>query len=215
MLKNPNKEVMRNEMNDFGKDRVRSLAGLVAGALTLVIIQDYALIRQGSVAYELGASSGAGTATGWWSGILWAVTTGIYFLGSLPIWLRQLKSIGKVDTFDSWRSMVHPATGYILLAFGVWHLVCCTLESQGGASGALASWISAYLQSSTMIPFVYVLGLLALAFHLANGFWRFLVSWGLATGERAIGRATVLASLLFGWVVLTAFESLAVFLQGA
>jgi len=143
------------------------------------------------------------------------VTTGYYFLGSLPIWLRQLKSTGDVDSFDSWRSMVHPATGYIVLAFGAWHLVCFTLESQGVASGALSSWTSSYLQSSMLIPFVYVIGLLALAFHLANGFWRFLVSWGLATGERAMGRATVIASLLFGWVVLTAFESLAVFLQGA
>ena len=202
-------------MNEFGKDRIRSLAGFVAGALTLLIIQDYALIRQGALAFEVGVTGASGTSTGWFSELLWALTTAYYLIGSMPIWLRQLKNSGKVDSFETWRSAVHPATGFVLVAFGAWHLVCFSLEAKGVAAGTLATWTSAYVQSSTLIPFVYVVGLLALGFHIANGLWRFLVSWGLATGDKAMGRATVLASLLFGWMVLTAFESLAVFLQGA
>jgi succinate dehydrogenase / fumarate reductase cytochrome b subunit len=54
-----------------------------------------------------------------------------------------------------------------------------------------------------MIPIfiVYMIGITATVWHLANGIWLFLVDWGIAIGERA-QRLTGYACIAFGVVLL-------------
>lgn len=54
-----------------------------------------------------------------------------------------------------------------------------------------------------MIPIfiVYVIGITATVWHLANGIWLFLVDWGITIGERA-QRLTGYACIAFGVVLL-------------
>ncbi|MCB9497772.1 MAG: hypothetical protein H6686_12870 [Fibrobacteria bacterium] len=49
---------------------------------------------------------------------------------------------------------------------------------------------------------VYVLGILATVYHLANGVTTFCISWGITTGAKAQQRANVVA-LVFGLLLLT------------
>jgi len=48
---------------------------------------------------------------------------------------------------------------------------------------------------------IYVIGITATVWHLANGIWLFLVDWGIAIGERA-QRLTGYACIAFGVVLL-------------
>jgi succinate dehydrogenase / fumarate reductase, cytochrome b subunit len=54
-----------------------------------------------------------------------------------------------------------------------------------------------------MVPIfiVYVIGILATVWHLANGIWLFLVDWGITIGERA-QRLTGYACIAFGLLLL-------------
>jgi len=55
----------------------------------------------------------------------------------------------------------------------------------------------------SMVPIfiVYLIGITATVWHLANGIWLFLVDWGIAIGERA-QRLTGYACIAFGVVLL-------------
>jgi succinate dehydrogenase / fumarate reductase cytochrome b subunit len=54
-----------------------------------------------------------------------------------------------------------------------------------------------------MIPIfiIYVIGITATVWHLANGIWLFLVDWGITIGERA-QRVAGYACIAFGVVLL-------------
>jgi len=54
-----------------------------------------------------------------------------------------------------------------------------------------------------MVPIfiVYMIGITATVWHLANGIWLFLVDWGITIGERA-QRLTGYACIAFGVVLL-------------
>jgi len=54
-----------------------------------------------------------------------------------------------------------------------------------------------------MVPIfiIYVIGITATVWHLANGIWLFLVDWGITIGERA-QRLTGYACIGFGVVLL-------------
>jgi succinate dehydrogenase / fumarate reductase cytochrome b subunit len=54
-----------------------------------------------------------------------------------------------------------------------------------------------------MIPIfiVYVIGIFATVWHLANGIWLFMVDWGITIGERA-QRLTGYACIAFGLLLL-------------
>jgi succinate dehydrogenase / fumarate reductase cytochrome b subunit len=54
-----------------------------------------------------------------------------------------------------------------------------------------------------MIPIfiIYMIGITATVWHLANGIWLFLVDWGITIGERA-QRLTGYACIAFGAVLL-------------
>ena len=55
--------------------------------------------------------------------------------------------------------------------------------------------------SNTVIFAVYVVGIAATVWHLANGLWLFAVDWGIVIGERA-QRLTGYACIAFGLLLL-------------
>ena len=199
-------------MTEFGKERMRSIAGLVCGLLTLWYVAQFGLVRDGWGLFDAWFSNA--TSTGWATGVIWGLTGLYYASGAIPVWMQQVKRRGRLSTLESWGAAFHPWSGLVATGFVLWHLGCYQWPAQA-VEGSAFAWTSAYVSSSSLIVFVYTVGIAALALHLAWGAWRFGVSWGLATGEKAMSRLTVLSSLLFCWTVLTGFEALAVFLGGA
>ncbi len=207
---------MERAMNsEFGKERLRSLSGFLAGGLALCVVQAHGVIRLGASAYDMEFGS---LGRGWSSpfsmmSILFGVTTLTYLVGSVPVWIRHLSTSTRLESFEAWRSSFQAGSGLLLIVFGVFHLGFYSYGIVSEEAMSPAAWTASYLGSSSLIPALYALGLVTLAFHVANGLWRFGVSWGLSTGEKAMGVSTVLCSILFAWTVLTGFETLALFLQ--
>jgi succinate dehydrogenase / fumarate reductase cytochrome b subunit len=54
----------------------------------------------------------------------------------------------------------------------------------------------------------YIIGILGAAFHLANGLWTFLISWGIARGPRAYARTERASILLFLILAFVGFRAL-------
>ena len=94
----------------------------------------------------------------------------------------------------NWFYIFQRATGIFLFFFLLFHVLNLRfglipgLQSYGnpvaGNAGNAFSIVAAEFQS-TVILFIYILGVLATAWHLAYGFWLFAVDWGIVIGEKA------------------------------
>ena len=199
-------------MTEFGKERMRSIAGFVCGLLTIQYMAHFGAVRGEVSSFEQWFL--ANSATDWMWAALWGGTALFYASGAIPVWVQQMKTGGRLSTLENWAAAFHPWSGMIAVAFVLWHLGCFQWPSASLEGNAFA-WVAAYVGSSNLIVFVYCAGIAALSLHIAWGLWRFAVSWGLATGEKSMGRMTIVSSILFCWMVLTGLESLAVFLGSA
>ena len=56
--------------------------------------------------------------------------------------------------------------------------------------------MAAIVDSPWMLGF-YIVGILAATFHLANGLWSFLVSWGITQSKKSQQIATYITLLFF------------------
>ena len=108
----------------------------------------------------------------------------------------------------NWFYLVQRITGFILFFFITFHLlhfrfgVFSFLNPMSVAHNAGKAFeIVAVGLNSVPIFIVYLVGITATVWHLANGIWLFLVDWGITIGERA-QRLTGYACIGFGVVLL-------------
>jgi succinate dehydrogenase / fumarate reductase cytochrome b subunit len=59
------------------------------------------------------------------------------------------------------------------------------------------------------------LGVLGVAYHLANGVWQFSIGWGIATTERGMKRVQVLSYVLFIALLVMGYGAMWGFLRVA
>jgi succinate dehydrogenase / fumarate reductase cytochrome b subunit len=103
-------------------------------------------------------------------------------------------------------------TGVILIIFIAWHVWETRIAYALGAV-VNAQMMIDILSSPFMIVF-YIIGVVAAAFHFANGMWSFCVTWGITVGPKAQRISTyfwmgVFAVLSIGGVIIvTTFTSL-------
>jgi len=82
------------------------------------------------------------------------------------------------------------------------HVAAGWLQSPANPSGQVTwNYFAEHMWHNPFTAITYVLGILATAYHLGNGFSTFLISWGITTGDKAIKKANILA-LLFGLLIL-------------
>ena len=74
-------------------------------------------------------------------------------------------------------------TGIILVLYIVYHVL--VLRFGAFASGPASYDIMRQHLSNPLIFAFYVAGILSAAFHLGNGLWTFLITWGITVGRRA------------------------------
>ncbi len=108
----------------------------------------------------------------------------------------------------NWFYLVQRITGVILFFFITFHLLHFRFGMFPGLNpdavahnAGKAFEIVAGDLRSVPIFIVYLIGITATVWHLANGIWLFLVDWGITIGERA-QRLTGYACIGFGVVLL-------------
>ncbi|WP_432352104.1 succinate dehydrogenase cytochrome b558 subunit [Sporosarcina sp. A2] len=92
-------------------------------------------------------------------------------------------NVQRYGTFRNWMFMLQRITGVFLVIFIAWHIYETRIQKLFGAEVNF-DMMADIFQSPFMIVF-YALGILAATFHLSNGIWSFLVTWGLAQSPRS------------------------------
>jgi len=107
----------------------------------------------------------------------------------------------------NWMFTFQRVSGVLAFGFILYHLITLRLPKFRGelqSSGfydALCSDLSSTLMSVPVTALVYIVGIAAVAFHLSNGLWGFLCSWGITPTRRSqrisAGFTGVLGILVF------------------
>jgi succinate dehydrogenase cytochrome b subunit len=108
----------------------------------------------------------------------------------------------------NWYYLIQRITGVILFFFITFHVLNFRfglipgLNDQSVATHANQAF-DIVAREFRMIPIfiIYMIGITATVWHLANGIWLFLVDWGITIGERA-QRLTGYACIAFGVLLL-------------
>lgn len=89
----------------------------------------------------------------------------------------------RFGTFRNWMFVLQRITGVFLVIFIAWHIYETRIQKALGAD-VNYDMMADILSSPFMVVF-YIAGVLAATFHLSNGLWGFLVTWGIAQSPRS------------------------------
>jgi len=92
-------------------------------------------------------------------------------------------NLKRYGTFRNWMFMLQRITGVFLVIFIAWHIWQTRIQKALGAEVNF-DMMADILSNPFMLVF-YIAGVLAATFHLSNGLWSFLVTWGLTQTPRS------------------------------
>lgn len=189
------KDFMRD--SDFGLRRLHSLLGIIPIGLFLtqhLIVNHFA--TQGVEAFNT-ASDFMGNLPF----VLWLEWIVIYiplmfhaFFG-LYIAFTAKPNTNRYGTYRNWMFFLQRITGVFLVIFIAWHIWQTRIQKALGADVDF-DMMADILANPFMIAF-YVLGVISATFHFANGFWSFLVTWGITQSPRSQRISTYVMMGLF------------------
>lgn len=92
-------------------------------------------------------------------------------------------NVQRYGTFRNWMFMFQRITGVFLVVFIAWHIYQTRIQKALGVE-VNYDMMNDILSSKFMLVF-YIAGVIAATFHLANGLWSFLVTWGITQTPRS------------------------------
>ncbi|GGH72850.1 succinate dehydrogenase cytochrome b558 subunit [Compostibacillus humi] len=98
--------------------------------------------------------------------------------------------------FRNWMFRLQRLTGIITLVFIVWHVWETRVQVALGNAEVNYSLMEGILSNPIMFWF-YIIGVISAVFHLANGLWGFLVSWGITQTPKSQRVATYATLIVF------------------
>ncbi|MEK3954184.1 succinate dehydrogenase subunit C [Psychrobacillus psychrotolerans] len=87
-------------------------------------------------------------------------------------------------------------TGIFLVVFIAWHVFETRFQAAIGAKEVNFNMMAEILSNPWMLGF-YIVGVVSATFHLANGIWSFLVSWGITQSARSQQIVTYVTLIIF------------------
>ena len=123
--------------------------------------------------------------------ILFHAILGVY----IALWIPSLnnKSYGY---FRNWMYTFQRITGIITLIFIAWHVWQTKIQLLLG-NATLDYALMEDILSQPFFFWFYIISLIAIVFHLANGLWSFCVHWGIAQSPRSQKIVTYLTVIVF------------------
>jgi len=99
------------------------------------------------------------------------------------------------STYRNWMFSLQRFTGVFLVIFIAWHIFQTRIQK------ALGTHVDYDMMANIVAnPFMlgfYIVGILSATFHLSNGLWAFLVSWGITQSPQAQKIATYVTNIIF------------------
>ena len=104
-------------------------------------------------------------------------------------------NVQRFGTFRNWMFMLQRITGVFLVVFIAWHIYQTRIQKALGVE-VNYDMMADILSSPFMLVF-YIAGVIAATFHLANGLWSFLVTWGITQSPRSQNIVTYITIAVF------------------
>lgn len=118
-------------------------------------------------------------------------------------------NVNRFSTFRNWMFVLQRFTGIFLVVFVAWHVFQTRVQKAFGADVDFNMMVDIVADKPLMLLF-YIVGILSATFHLANGLWSFLVSWGITQSKKSQTVFTYVSMALFViisvmgvWAILT------------
>lgn len=105
-------------------------------------------------------------------------------------------NLGNYKFGRNWAFFFQRITGIIALIFIVWHVWQTRVQVALGNAEVNADMMYNILQQPFYFWF-YIISILAIVYHLANGLWGFVVSWGIAQSPKSQRFFTYVSVLVF------------------
>lgn len=105
-------------------------------------------------------------------------------------------NVGKYSFGRNWAFFFQRITGIITLIFIVWHVWQTRVQVALGNAVVNAELMENILTQPFYFWF-YIISILAVVYHLANGLWGFAVTWGIAQSPKSQRIITYLTVLVF------------------
>ena len=102
----------------------------------------------------------------------------------------------RYGTLRNWLFILQRFTGIFLVVFIVWHVFETRFQKAIGAKEVNFNMMEEILANNWMLGF-YIAGVVSAAFHLANGIWSFLVSWGVTQSPKSQRITTYVTLAIF------------------
>ncbi|WP_413363006.1 succinate dehydrogenase cytochrome b558 subunit [Lysinibacillus sp. 3P01SB] len=104
-------------------------------------------------------------------------------------------NVKRFSTFRNWMFALQRFTGIFLVIFVAWHIFQTRVQKALGAEVDF-NMMAEIVDNPWMLGF-YIVGILSATFHLANGIWSFLVSWGITQSPSSQRVATFITMAIF------------------
>nr|WP_106780241.1 succinate dehydrogenase cytochrome b558 subunit [Lysinibacillus timonensis] len=104
-------------------------------------------------------------------------------------------NVKRFGTFRNWMFVIQRFTGIFLVVFIAWHIFQTRIQKALGAE-VNYDMMADIVANPWMLAF-YIIGILAATFHLSNGIWSFLVSWGITQSPKSQKVATYITMAFF------------------
>ncbi len=124
--------------------------------------------------------------------------------------LNAKNNVGTYGFARNWLFFLQRITGIITLIFVVWHVWQTRIQVALGNAEVNAQLMQDILQQPFYFWF-YIISILAVVFHLANGLWGFAVTWGIAQSPRSQQIITYFTVLVFIVVSFIGIRTIFVF----
>lgn len=134
---------------------------------------------------------------------------GIY---GLYIAYQSKNNVKNYGYFRNVMFLLQRVTGVILIIFIAWHVWETRVQAAFGVEVNTQMMVD--ILSSPVMMAIYIIGVVAVAFHFANGMWSFCVTWGITVGPKAQRISTYVWMIVFailaigGILIVLEFASL-------
>ena len=118
-------------------------------------------------------------------------------------------NVKRYGTFRNWMFMLQRITGVFLVVFIAWHIYQTRIQKALGADVDY-DMMADILSNPFMLAF-YIAGVIAATFHLANGVWSFLVSWGITQSPRSQTIVSYISMIIFLILTVIGVQALLAF----
>ncbi|HBT95067.1 MAG TPA: succinate dehydrogenase [Coriobacteriia bacterium] len=108
--------------------------------------------------------------------------------------LKAKQNVLKYGYFRNWGFFFQRVTGFIAFAFVIWHIWDTRVQAALGAEPNFE--MMAALVTDPLTLGLYLVGVVCVLFHFANGLWTLLITWGITVTPKS-QKFTQYALMLF------------------